>query len=113
MQYLKPLHSADGAFHDKVAHNLMDDHGKPAYGFRGRHAPCCYSVGWALFDRNDPKKLIARSDEPILKPETPYECYGIAPYTVFGNALIKHHDKWIMYYGCSDNRIAAVVADCK
>ncbi len=24
----------------------------------------------------------------------------------FGNALVKHNGKWIIYYGCADNRIA-------
>lgn len=104
--------SVGGDFNDTVSRNLINENGERVYGFRGRYSPCCYSIGWALFDRNDPSKLIARSDEPILKPEMPYESYGIAPYTIFGNALVKHNGKWIIYYGCADNRIAAAYADC-
>lgn len=103
--------SSSGEFNSKIVKNVKNDKGEYVYGFRGRYSPCCYSIGWALFDKNDPSKLLARSDEPILKPETPYESYGIAPYTIFGNALVYHNKKWIIYYGCADNRIAAAVSE--
>lgn len=70
-----------------------------------------YSIGWALFDRNDPAKVIARSDDSFIKPELPYELYGIAEYTTFGEGLVKLGGKYILYYGCSDTRIAAAIAE--
>lgn len=103
--------AATGKFNDTIAHNMVNETGERVYGFRGKHAPCCYSIGWALFERNNPAKLIARSTEPILTPQLPYECYGIAPYTVFGNALVNFNGRWILYYGCADSRIAAAVSD--
>ena len=71
----------------------------------------CYSIGWALFDRNDPTRLIARCDDSFLKPELPYELYGIAEYTAFGEGLVRFDGKYILYYGCSDTRIAAAIAE--
>ena len=89
----------------------MDDHGKPAYGFRGRHAPCCYSVGWALFDRNDPKKVIARSEEPFLVPYESYECYGMVYFTIFSGGCVEFKGKHFLYYGACDNRIGVAIAE--
>ncbi len=85
--------------------------GERINGFRKAIDDCCYSIGWALFDRNDPAKLIARSDEAIIEPQYQYECYGIAEYTTFGNAVVHFKNRWYLYYGCSDTRIAAAVAD--
>lgn len=36
-----------------------------------------YRLGAALFDLNDPLKLIWRCDKPILEPEEPYEVMGL------------------------------------
>lgn len=47
------------------------------------HPKAFYSVGWALFDHNDPTKLIARSTEPFLSPEKLYEFFGISDFTCF------------------------------
>lgn len=102
---------SNGEFNKKVCKNMINDKNEAVFGFRGKYCPCCYSVGWALFDRNDPSKLIARSTEPFLVPQTPYESYGIAPFTIFGNAVVYHKGKWIIYYGCADNRIAAAVSE--
>lgn len=85
--------------------------GERVGGFRRAVNDHCYSIGWALFDRNDPTKLIARSEAPVIEPQYPYELYGISEYTTFGNALVKFKNKWYLYYGCSDTRIAVAVAD--
>ena len=81
------------------------------YRFREGVDDHCYSIGWALFDRNDPTRLIARCDDSFLKPELPYELYGIAEYTAFGEGLVRLDGKYILYYGCSDTRIAAAIAE--
>ena len=70
-----------------------------------------YSVGWALFDRNDPKKLIARADEAILEPELPFECYGLMLYTIFASGLVEFRGKHHIYYGCADTRIAVAIEE--
>lgn len=69
-----------------------------------------YQVGWALFDRNDPERLIARSTEPILSPTAPFERFGFVKGTVFASGLVRFRDKWWLYYGCADNRIAVATA---
>lgn len=94
--------AVDGEYRKKL--------GERVRGFRGEVNDHCYSIGWALFDRNDPTKLTARSEEPVIEPQYPYECYGIAEYTTFGNALINFKGNWYLYYGCSDTRIAVAIA---
>ena len=68
-----------------------------------------YAMGWALFDRNDPSKLIARSDEPVLIPEKPFECYGLIEYTIFASGLVNFRGKHHLYYGCADTRIGVAI----
>lgn len=70
-----------------------------------------YSVGWALFDKNDPKKLIARADKAILEPELPFECYGLMLYTIFASGLVEFNGKHHLYYGCADTRIAVAIEE--
>lgn len=75
------------------------------------HPRVFYSVGWALFDRHDPTKLIARSTEPFLSPEKLYEFFGISDFTCFAQGLVQFDHKWILYYGGADMRIAAAYAE--
>jgi len=35
-----------------------------------------YSTGWVRFDKNDPTKVLARSEEPVFAPETEWEKEG-------------------------------------
>lgn len=70
-----------------------------------------YATGWALFDRNDPSKLIARCEKPFLSPEKLYELFGMSHFTVFSQGLVRLPGKYILYYGCSDARIACAVAE--
>ena len=70
-----------------------------------------YSIGWALFDRNDPTRLIARCDEPVIVPDHLYEFYGVADFTCFSSGLVEFKGKHILYYGCADMRISAAYAE--
>ena len=75
------------------------------------HPKMFYSIGWALFDRNDPTRLIARCDEPVIVPDHLYEFYGVADFTCFASGLVEFKGKHILYYGCADMRISAAYAE--
>ena len=75
------------------------------------HPKMFYSIGWALFDRNDPTRLIARCEEPLIVPDRLYEFYGIADFVCFASGLVEFKGKHILYYGCADMRISAAYAD--
>ncbi len=67
-----------------------------------------YSTGWALFDKNDPTKLLARSDTPVFAALEPWERDGQVPYVVFVEGLVRDGDVWTLYYGGADTTIGAV-----
>jgi predicted GH43/DUF377 family glycosyl hydrolase len=66
-----------------------------------------YAAGEALFARDDPARLLARADDPVLKPELPFEKSGqYAAGTTFAEGLVWFRNKWFVYYGCADSFVA-------
>lgn len=71
-----------------------------------------YCAGQALFDKNNPTKLIGRLDKPFYVPESDFEKSGQYPAgTVFVEGLVFYHKKWFMYYGCADSCVAVAIYD--
>ena len=84
--------------------------GKNADGAGGDPAlhPGTYSGGQALFDAHDPTHLLARGDTYFFTPERPYEKSGqYAAGTVFIEGLVHFQNRWRLYYGTADSRVAA------
>lgn len=70
-----------------------------------------YSLGQALYDKNDPTKLIDRSDETFYKPEMSFEKEdGIVPYVIFATGLSYYKGKWFLYYNGADTYIGLATA---
>jgi predicted GH43/DUF377 family glycosyl hydrolase len=62
-----------------------------------------YCIGALLLDLEEPWKVLARSQEPILIPETPYEREGFLPDIIFHNGLIQtDNDTLHIFYGGGD-----------
>lgn len=61
-----------------------------------------YRVGLMLLDRDNPCKVIARSDRPIMEPEKSYEITGRYPKCIFPCANVVVDDSIFMYYGAVD-----------
>jgi predicted GH43/DUF377 family glycosyl hydrolase len=73
-----------------------------------------YTGGQALYDARNPLKLIARSDEPFIKPTEPYERSGqYAEGTTFVEGLVPFNGRWYLYYGTADSRVGVAVWDPK
>jgi beta-1,2-mannosidase len=69
-----------------------------------------YTGGQALFDLQNPIKLIARADEPFIKPTEEYEKTGqYKEGTTFTEALIQFKGRWFLYYGTADSRVGVAV----
>jgi predicted GH43/DUF377 family glycosyl hydrolase len=60
-----------------------------------------YSIGAVLLDKNDPSKVLARSVEPLLRPE-PSEREGYVPNVVYTCGAMRHKDQIILPYAISD-----------
>lgn len=78
---------------------------KGAMGYGGKMETLSYNVGFAIFDKNDPRKILYRTDVPILEPTEYWEKYGKINYVVFTNALVRFRNKWLLYYGGADKSI--------
>lgn len=72
--------------------------------YHGANAAHQYCLGAFLMDLNDPAKVIARSEQPIMVPSAPYELTGFFGNVVFTNGHIVHPDgdTITIYYGASD-----------
>jgi lysophospholipase L1-like esterase len=73
--------------------------------------PNAYAAGEALFDPINPMHLFTQTDEPVLKPELPYEKTGqYAAGTTFAEGLVYFRKQWFLYYGCADSLVAVATA---
>ncbi|GAB3431147.1 glycoside hydrolase family 130 protein [Niabella aquatica] len=71
-----------------------------------------YAAGQVLFDLKDPSKVVGRLDKPFFVPTEPFEKSGQYPAgTVFVEGMAFHKNKWFLYYGCADSRVAVAVYD--
>ncbi|WP_234997183.1 glycoside hydrolase family 130 protein [Hymenobacter roseosalivarius] len=68
-----------------------------------------YTAAQALFDKNDPTKLLKRMDTFFMRPELPYETTGQINQVVFLEGLARFKGQWFMYYGTADSKIAVAV----
>jgi predicted GH43/DUF377 family glycosyl hydrolase len=60
-----------------------------------------YSIGAVLLDKKDPSRVLARSREPLIRPE-PAQRHGYVPNVVYTCGATRHHDKIILPYAVSD-----------
>jgi predicted GH43/DUF377 family glycosyl hydrolase len=64
-----------------------------------------YCLGALLLDLENPAKVIARTEEPIMEPLMDYEQNGFFGNVVFTNGHIVDGDEITIYYGASDEVI--------
>lgn len=60
-----------------------------------------YSIGAILLDKNDPSKVLARSREPLIRPENT-EREGYVPNVVYTCGAMRHGDQVVLPYAVSD-----------
>jgi predicted GH43/DUF377 family glycosyl hydrolase len=70
-----------------------------------------YSAGAMILDGGDPSKVLARTSEPILAPETEAETSGTVPNVVFPTAIEKIDGVRYVFYGMADSRIGVARLD--
>lgn len=75
-----------------------------------------YSAGVMILDKDDPRKILYRSPEPILKPELPEERVGLIANVVFPTGIDHRTDigmpnRFDIYYGMADDRIGVARLD--
>lgn len=67
-----------------------------------------YSAGAMLLDLDEPHRIVRKSSEPILVPETDFERRGFVPNVVFPTGVVDRGDTLLVYYGAADAACAVV-----
>jgi len=65
-----------------------------------------YTAAQALFDKDDPSRLLRRTDTYFMRPDKPYEKTGQVNQVVFLEGLARFKSTWFLYYGTADSKIA-------
>jgi predicted GH43/DUF377 family glycosyl hydrolase len=78
--------------------------------YNGADDKLVYSTGWVLFDKKDPTKVLARSEEPVFAPDKEWEKVGQVPYVVFVEGMVRDGNRWLFYYGAADKNIGVATA---
>jgi predicted GH43/DUF377 family glycosyl hydrolase len=81
--------------------------------YNGASESLVYGPGWVLFDKADPRKVIARADAPFIVPTLKWEVGGQVPNVIFieGDIVsLNKHDRAAMtaYYGAADKYIGGM-----
>jgi len=64
-----------------------------------------YCLGAVLLDAQQPWKVIARAEKPILEPQADYEIEGFFGNVVFSCGLLSEEEKLRIYYGVADTAV--------
>ena len=70
-----------------------------------------YRVGAALLDLKDPTVVRARTADPILEPEEPYEKEGLTSNVVFPCGLVQKGKLLYLYYGGADKVVGVATME--
>ncbi|MCK4624510.1 MAG: glycosidase [Phycisphaerae bacterium] len=80
------------------------------HGVRKTAAGGIYRLGAALLDRDDPTKVIRRSNEWVFSPQETYERVGDVGEVVFSCGWVRNNKTIRLYYGAADTTIAMAEA---
>ncbi len=61
-----------------------------------------YAIGAVLLDKKDPSKVLARSREPLVRPDAT-EREGYVPNVVYSCGALRHGDRIVLPYAVSDS----------
>jgi len=80
------------------------------YGEKNTSAGPLVRLGAAILDKNDPSRILGRSNIPILAPREKYERIGDVSNIVFScGAVLQETGEIKIYYGASDTYIGVAI----
>jgi predicted GH43/DUF377 family glycosyl hydrolase len=65
-----------------------------------------YRLGVAILDKENPEKVLYRSNDSFLEPSEEYECQGFVSNVVFSCGAVFKNNKIMVSYGCADTVIS-------
>jgi predicted GH43/DUF377 family glycosyl hydrolase len=78
--------------------------------YNGADDNLVYRTGIAVYDRNDPSKLLWRTGQPFFSPQEAWEKVGQVPNVVFVEGMIRRGNTYLFYYGAADTYVGVAVA---
>ena len=69
-----------------------------------------YTLGAILLDLDDPQRVVGHLHAPLLRP-TEDEREGYVPNVVYSCGALRHGDRLVLPYGCSDSAVRSAVVD--
>ncbi|MFH2051556.1 MAG: hypothetical protein ABIK96_03715 [bacterium] len=69
-----------------------------------------YQVGAVLLDRDDPTRVLARTDENLLEPRELWELTGQVPSVVFPSGMFLAEGRVHLFYGAADTAVGYAVS---
>jgi predicted GH43/DUF377 family glycosyl hydrolase len=78
--------------------------------YNGADDKLVYRTGVAVFDKDDPRVLITRTDVPLFAPEKPWEKVGQVPNVVFVEGMLRQEKRYLFYYGGADAKVGVAEA---
>lgn len=85
--------------------------GSNAANFNDQQLPkFTYAAGQALYDSLAPYKLLDRTESYFIYPDKEYEKVGEVNEVCFVEGLVYFNNRWFLYYGTADSKIAVAVA---
>ncbi len=83
--------------------------------YNGADESLVYRPGWVLFDKNDPRRVLARSSTPFIEPALDWEKVGNVPNVIFLQGAIADRDTTAAdhfslfgYYGAADKFVGGM-----
>jgi beta-1,2-mannobiose phosphorylase / 1,2-beta-oligomannan phosphorylase len=73
--------------------------------YHGADSTKRYRLGAVLLDLQDPRKVLARTVEPLMEPAADYELKGFFNAVVFSNGHLCDGKTITLYYGAADTVI--------
>ncbi|MBW2664493.1 MAG: glycosidase [Deltaproteobacteria bacterium] len=75
------------------------------YGIKDTCSGPLFRIGALILDPDDPAKVIARTNIPILSPRKDYERIGDIPNLIFSCGALLEQDRFLLYYGAAKSCI--------
>ncbi len=77
----------------------------------GYQDPGRYKIGAMVLDKDDPTKVLYRTNNPIVSPDMPYDNDGFKAGVVYPCGAVIKDDNLFVYYGGADTIVAAATAN--
>ena len=72
-----------------------------------------YAAGQIITDKYDPTKVLYRLDKWFITPDQPFEKTGQVNNVCFVEGLAFFKNRWLLYYGTADSKIAVAESGIK